>query len=59
MTAADIKAAYKAGNSTFEVLHMVIESGMEYPDAVFKVSSALRLKKDEVAEMEEKYDTCC
>lgn len=59
MTADDIRAARHAGNSTWEVLHMVVAAGREYPDAVFAVSQALRMKPDEVEEMERDYDECC
>lgn len=56
MNAQDIRNARAAGNSTWEILHMVIATGREYPDAVFKVSQALRMDKEEVAEMERDYD---
>lgn len=58
MTHSEIKAASKAGNSDFEVLQMVIDAGMEYPDAVFAVSQALRMDKQQREEMEEKHSDC-
>lgn len=38
---------------------MVVASGVEYPDAVYKVSQALRMDDEEVAEMEEAYTENC
>lgn len=58
MTDADIKAMSRNGDSSWEILHAVVDSGVEYPDAVWKVSKALRMRKDEVAEMEDSYDNC-
>lgn len=58
MNKREIKAASAAGNSNFEVLDMVVKSGVEYPDAVWAVSSALGLKPDEVDAMEADYDEC-
>lgn len=54
-----IKAAKAEGNSDFEVLQMVVDSGIEFPDAVYLVSSALRMTPDEVEQMERDYDECC
>jgi hypothetical protein len=59
LTRADIRAARAAGNSTWEVLAMVVAGGREYPDAVFAVSQALGLSRDDVEEMERDYDECC
>lgn len=59
MNTKEIKAAKAAGNSNWEVLHMVVESGIEFPDAVWKVSRALRLDEEEREEMERDYDECC
>jgi hypothetical protein len=59
MNTKQIKEAYAAGNSNWEVLQMVIDSGIEYPDAVFKMTQALRMDHEAVAEMEANYDECC
>jgi hypothetical protein len=59
MTPSQIRAASDEGNSNWEVLQMVVDAGIEFPDAVFKVTQALRLPKDEVAQMERDYDECC
>lgn len=56
MNAHDIREAYRNGNSNWEILHMVVSSGVEFPDAVFRVSQALRLDHEAVAEMESNYD---
>ena len=42
--------------SPVDVLREVVAYGTEYPDAVWRVTRVLRLKKDEVEEMEESYD---
>lgn len=59
MNTAEIKAARAAGNSNWEVLSMVVEAGYEFPDAVWKVSQALRLDTEEREQMERDYDECC
>jgi hypothetical protein len=59
MNKQEIKEASAAGNSNWEVLHMVVAAGREFPDAVFAVSQALRMDAEEVAEMEANYDECC
>jgi hypothetical protein len=43
----------KEHNSNWEILEYVTSEGVEYPDAVYLVTLALRLDDDEVAEMEE------
>ena len=58
MNRAQIKAASAQGNSDWEVLQMVVSSGAEYPDAVFKVSQALGMDNEQREEMEERYDEC-
>jgi hypothetical protein len=59
MTPAQIREARLQCNSNWELLQMVIDTGVEYPDAVWKVTKALGLPKDEVAEMERDYDEVC
>lgn len=59
MTAKQIKEASDAGNSDFEVLQMAIDSGLEYPDAVWRVSQALRMDDEQRQEMEDKHASCC
>lgn len=59
MSPNEIRAASQEGNSNWEVLQMVVDTGVEYPDAVWKVTKALGLPKDEVAEMERDYDEVC
>jgi hypothetical protein len=58
MTQADIKGMYAEGNSTWEVLAAVIDAGVEFPDAEYKVSQALKLDAEERAEMVDKYSEC-
>jgi hypothetical protein len=45
-------------HSTWEVLEFVISEGIEYPDAVYLVTRALRLDDEEVADMEDRYTDC-
>jgi len=59
MNASDIKALRNAGNSNWEILHMVVDAGYEFPDASFKVSQALNMDYEEVAEMIDGYDNNC
>lgn len=56
MNSKEIKEAQKNFYSNWEILSMVIQSGIEYPDAVWKVSKALNLDRDEREEMERDYD---
>jgi hypothetical protein len=48
----------KECNSTWEILEYVTSEGIEYPDAVYLVTRALRLDDEEVAEMEDRYENC-
>lgn len=45
-------------NSNWEVLEFVISEGVEYADAVYLVTRALKLDDDEVFEMEDRYNDC-
>jgi hypothetical protein len=58
-TAAQIKAMRRNGDSPWEILHVVVRSGVEYPDAAYMVSSALRLDAAERAAMVDGYDNNC
>ena len=48
----------KECNSNWEILEYVTSEGIEYADAVYLVTRALRLDDEEVAEMEDRYDNC-
>lgn len=56
MTPNQIREARLQCNSNWEILQTVVDTGVEYPDAVWKVTCALGLPKDEVEEMERDYD---
>lgn len=56
--AKDCQAMAKECNSNWEILEFVTSEGIEYPDAVYLVTRALRLDDEEVAEMEDRYDNC-
>lgn len=58
MNAKQIKEAKAAGNSDFEILHMVISAGREFPDAEFAVSQALRMDDEQREQMVRDYDEC-
>lgn len=55
---ASIKALSKQGNSDWEILTMVIKSGVEFPDAEWLVSDALKMDDEQRQEMVDKYDNC-
>lgn len=59
MSIAQIRERYNQGDSHWEILADLVDEGIEYPDAVWKMTSALRLDADEVAEMEQGYDENC
>jgi hypothetical protein len=56
--AHECQAMAKECNSNWEILEFVTSQGVEYPDAVYLVTRALRLDDEEVAEMEDRYDNC-
>jgi hypothetical protein len=56
--AIECQAMRKECNSNWEILEYVTSEGVEYPDAVYLVTRALRLGDDEVAEMEDRYENC-
>jgi hypothetical protein len=56
--AIECQAMRKECNSTWEILEYVTSEGVEYPDAVYLVTRALRLDDEEVAEMEDRYENC-
>lgn len=56
--AHECQAMAKECNSNWEILEFVTSQGVEYPDAVYLVTRALRLDAEEIAEMEDRYDNC-
>lgn len=54
---SEIRDFFKEMSAT-DVLREVVAYGTEYPDAVWRVTRVLRLRKDEVAEMEQNYSEC-
>jgi hypothetical protein len=55
VTKQDIKKMSDNGESPTDCLRNAVAYGVEYPDAVWLVTDALKLKSDEVDEMEENY----
>lgn len=55
----EIRAMRQNGDSPWEILACVVNSGVEFPDAVWTVSSALGLDAEERKQMERDYDECC
>ncbi len=56
--AIECQAMRKECNSNWEILEFVTSEGIEYPDAVYLVTRALRLDDEEVFEMKDRYDNC-
>ena len=56
--ATECQAMHRECNSHWEILEYVTSEGIEYPDAVYLVTRALRLDDEEVAEMEDRYTNC-
>ena len=56
--AAECQAMRKECYSNWEILEFVTSERVEYPDAVYLVTRALRLDDDEVEEMEDRYMNC-
>jgi hypothetical protein len=54
-TKLQAKQLWHGGESPTDILRAATAAGVEYPDAVWLVTDALRLKQDEVEEMEENY----
>jgi len=59
MTPNEVRAVYRAEGTPFGTLLTLVQQGMEYPDAVWAVTSALRLDDEAVAEMVDLYDNAC
>ena len=59
MTKHEIKECYAAGNSAWEILAMLINDGVEYPDAEYRVIDALQMNHNEVQEMVYNYNNYC
>ena len=59
MTKQGIRDAYQAGNSDWEILEWLIQDGLEFPDAVYRVSSTLRLDEEGTAQMVDGYENNC
>lgn len=51
----DAKDMWRNGESPTDILRAAAHTGVEYPDAVWLVTDALKLKRDEVQEMEDSY----
>jgi hypothetical protein len=54
--AVECQAMAKECNSNWAILEYVTSEGIEYPDAVYLVTRALRLDDEEVEEMEDRYN---
>lgn len=55
ITKEEVRVMHRNGESPTDCLIAATSSGVEYPDAVWLVTDALKLKSDEVDEMEENY----
>ncbi len=59
LTKQDIKTMFLNGESPTDCLRAATHSGVEYPDAVWLVTDALRLDSESVDEMEAGYMEQC
>lgn len=59
MSKAEIRSKWADGEAAVDILRDAVASGLEYPDAVWRVSDALKMQKLEVEEMEESYMDQC
>ena len=59
LTKHEIKQMYRDGESPVDILRAATQTGIEYPDAEWLVSSTLRLDEDEREEMRANYDEQC
>lgn len=59
LTKQDVKEMFRNAESPTDCLRAATHSGIEYPDAVWLVTDALRLDKESVAEMELDYEEQC
>ncbi len=55
ITKDEVRVMHRNGESPAGCLRAATASGVEYPDATWLVTDALKLKSDEVDEMEENY----
>lgn len=51
----NIRAMHQEGTDAWGCLMYAIDNGLEYPDAVYLVTRALKLTRSEVNELEEEY----
>ena len=56
--AHDCIAMDRECNSAWAILAYVTSEGIEYPDAVYLVTRALKLDDESVFEMEDRYSDC-
>jgi hypothetical protein len=54
--AVEMQAMIAEGMQAYDCLMYAISEGVEYPDAVYLVTRALRLDNDQVLELEESYN---
>jgi hypothetical protein len=54
-TKLQAKQLWFGGESPTDILRAAVHAGVEYPDAVWLVTDALKMKSDEVDEMELNY----
>lgn len=54
-TKQDARNMWRDGESPTDILRAATRAGVEYPDAVWLVTDALRLDSESVEEMEDNY----
>lgn len=55
MSKSEIRSKWHDGEAAVDILRDAVASGLEYPDAVWRVTDALRLDNESVEEMEGHY----
>lgn len=58
LNAKDVRELRMNGEAPMDILTEVVQSGMEYPDALWLVTRVLNLDAESVAELEADYAEC-
>jgi hypothetical protein len=58
MLTKDIRSMFNNGESPADCLRAAVASGMEYPDAEWRVINALNLDSESAEEMRQNYYEC-
>lgn len=56
ITRKDVRQMWRDGDTAFSILTAAIQSGLEYPDAFYMVTSELKMDHEGAAELKDGYD---